>query len=549
MSCNVTIAPARFPADLDEIRRLLAGYARELGIDLSFQGFAEEMAGLPGSYTPPGGCLLVAREARDDHPIGLVAVHPLGNGVCEMKRMVVAPEHRGRGIGRQLAEAAVAAAIEAGHVAMRLDTLGRLRPALELYRSMGFVEIPAYRDNPHRDAVYLELELRGEPRSRAKRAPTGRPAPMKMELALTHRCNLDCSYCYAGPKSDRAMTLETACKALDLAFSHPHDQVRIAPFGGEPLLEMALVDAIAEEARQRAVQTGKQVRFTMTTNGTLLTEENLDPLERHRFRLVVSLDGDQPAHDAARRFADGSSSWQATVDGLCRARDRLGTRRTLSVVHPGNVERMGETFDFLTSLGVNQMSFAIDYHARWTEEDVAALRAGFEAATDRAIERFRAGEDVIMRPLHGKISRRLKRGLVLGTRCRFGRGELAVAPSGRLYPCERLIGPDGPEQRQLAIGDVDRGIDLARVTALRTCGNQPPGDCLRCAVMEQCMWWCGCVNHALTGRVDQVGGLLCQTEQIVIAAADRLASTLHAERNGPFMAHYYHDEASRYGLL
>ncbi len=366
-----------------------------------------------------------------------------------------------------------------------------------------------------------------------------RVAPMKMELALTHRCNLRCAYCYAGAKSDRTMSLETARKALDLAFEYPHEHVRIAPFGGEPLLEAALLDAIATEAGQRAERAGKKVRFTMTTNGTMLTDENLEMLRGHGFRIVVSLDGDREAHDAARRFADGSSSFDAVVAGLERARGVLGTRRTLSVVHPGNVRRLTASFDFLVSLGVNQLSLAIDYSADWSDEDLAALREGFEAVTDRVIALYRRGEGVVVRPLHGKIRRRIRGDLLPTTRCRFGLGEFAVAPSGRLYPCERLIGADGPQERELSIGHVDQGVDLPEVHTLRGCKNRRREECDECSVSDQCMWWCGCVNHVLTGRIDGVSGTLCETEQIAIAAADRLASTLVSERNATFLGTYY----------
>jgi uncharacterized protein len=366
-----------------------------------------------------------------------------------------------------------------------------------------------------------------------------RLAPMKMELALTHRCNLRCAYCYAGAKSERTMSLETVHKALDLAFDHPHEQVRIAPFGGEPLLEAALVDKVATEAKLRAERTGKKVRFTMTTNGTLLTDENLEMLARHGFRITVSLDGDREAHDAARIFADGTSSWEAVVAGLERAREHLGTRRTLSVVHPGNVRRIGESFECLVSLGVNQLSLSIDYSASWSDEDLEALRDGFEGITDRVIARHRQGAGIVVRPLHGKIRRRIRGDLLPTTRCRFGLGEFAVAPSGRLYPCERLIGADGPTERLLAIGHVDQGVDLPGVHTLRGCKNRRREECDSCSVSDQCMWWCGCVNHELTGRIDGVSGTLCETEQIAIAAADRLAATLAGERNEAFLGTYY----------
>jgi ribosomal protein S18 acetylase RimI-like enzyme len=139
--------------DVELVRTLFREYGESLGVDLSFQGFDEELAALPGGYD----ALLVAR--IDDRPVGCVGVRPIDPAVCEMKRLYVRPEGRGAGLGRALALAAIERGRGLGYERMRLDTLPTMGAAQELYRTLGFVEIPPYRHNPIAGSRFLELEL------------------------------------------------------------------------------------------------------------------------------------------------------------------------------------------------------------------------------------------------------------------------------------------------------------------------------------------------------------------------------------------------------
>lgn len=117
---------ASFPTDLPTITRLFRAYAASLPIDLGYQGFDGELASLPGKYASPAGALLIARDAFGV-ALGCVAMRPLDEpGVCEMKRLYVAPAGRGQGLGKQLALAIIEAARAAGHREMRLDTLAHM---------------------------------------------------------------------------------------------------------------------------------------------------------------------------------------------------------------------------------------------------------------------------------------------------------------------------------------------------------------------------------------------------------------------------------------
>jgi len=144
-------------AERDDVRALLREYAASLAFELDFQDFDRELAELPGAYAPPRGALLVARV--DDRPAGCVALRPLADDICEMKRLFVQPSARGLGLGRRLATAVVAEARRLGYARMRLDTTPGMESAQALYAELGFVEIPPYTHNPVQGTRFLELEI------------------------------------------------------------------------------------------------------------------------------------------------------------------------------------------------------------------------------------------------------------------------------------------------------------------------------------------------------------------------------------------------------
>jgi carbonic anhydrase len=144
---------------LEHVRQFFRNYAGWLGVDLSYQNFDQEMASLPGAYAAPQGRLFYAE--LDGRPVGCVGVRPLNDsdGVCEMKRLYVAPEERRQGIGAALALAAIKAAKEIGYRKLIIDTLPNMRMAVKLYRELGFTEAPNYYQTPVEGTMFLALDL------------------------------------------------------------------------------------------------------------------------------------------------------------------------------------------------------------------------------------------------------------------------------------------------------------------------------------------------------------------------------------------------------
>ena len=153
------IKPARGDADIAAAAQLLRAYAASLDVDLAYQGFEAELAGLPGAYQPPGGELLVAR-AADGALGGCVALRPMREPeAAEMKRLYVTPGARGTGLGRALAEAIIDCAAHLGYRSICLDTLPSMTDAIRLYRVLGFETTAPYYATPVAGTVFLRRHL------------------------------------------------------------------------------------------------------------------------------------------------------------------------------------------------------------------------------------------------------------------------------------------------------------------------------------------------------------------------------------------------------
>lgn len=167
--------------ELAEAQAIFREYAMSLKIDLCFQNFEQELAGLPGDYAEPRGALLLALvetsatqapsaapslvrpDGRSLQVAGCCALRPLDTvdyaNAAEMKRLYVRPGFRGLGLGRQLVEAVLDAARGAGYACVLLDTLDDMESARALYEDLGFVEVPPYYHNPIAGSHYLKVEL------------------------------------------------------------------------------------------------------------------------------------------------------------------------------------------------------------------------------------------------------------------------------------------------------------------------------------------------------------------------------------------------------
>ena len=327
-----------------------------------------------------------------------------------------------------------------------------------------------------------------------------------LTLVVNHACNLRCTYCYTGAKFSSPMPFKTGVTAISRAFGSlaAGGKLNLGFFGGEPLLEAGLITRWMRFARAEAMKAGKSVVFSVTTNGTIGGAEAWGVMMADDLELAVSFDGSSVIHDRHRQDARGNGTSAIVEATLRKLVDAERAFQTAIVVRPDNLEEMAGGVESLQAMGIRHMNLSLDLWSKWTAADGKRL----EQLVRQLAQLWRQWlPNVSINWFDAKAGElaRLPRS-ESAVRCGFGAGEIAVAPSGRLYPCERLVGEDRPGQALVLPGNANSGDDfLDRPTDEFTrCAP-----CSKCALAFACDTGCRCSNYIRTGDVNRPDGLLC----------------------------------------
>jgi len=294
------------------------------------------------------------------------------------------------------------------------------------------------------------------------------PPLRALSLAVAQRCNLGCTYCYAQQGSfgdvPKSMPLATALKAVDLLFAEANagDRVNLAFLGGEPLINRRVIRAATEQAQRKAEETRTTVTFSITTNGTLVKEEDSDFFEQHGFAVTISLDGGQAEHDKLRPFAGGRGSYQhilGRVAPLLARQHRMQVSARVTVT-PVNLDLAGTLDEFIKlgfhSVGFSPMLSSPTGKGELDHRHLALMLDQMVSCGEKFVDKFIAGERY---PFTNMVNamREIHRGTHRPYPCGAGAGYMGVSATGDLSACHRFVGDDSGE-----MGNIEEGIDRDR---------------------------------------------------------------------------------------
>ena len=336
-------------------------------------------------------------------------------------------------------------------------------------------------------------------------------------LHVAHTCNLNCSYCFASQgkyQGDRAlMSFEVGKQAFDFlsATSGSRRNLEVDFFGGEPLMNWEVVKRLVAYAREQEKLHDKNFRFTLTTNGMLLSDEVDDFLNREMSNVVLSLDGRKEIHDHLRKDYAGHGSYDAIVPKFKRLVEKRGGQNYYmrgTFTH-NNVDFTNDIFH-MADLGFTELSMEpvvcapTDPYAL-TEEDLPELFRQYELLAEEMIRRKKAGNGFVF--YHYMLD--LKNGPCIYKRitgCGSGTEYMAVTPWGELFPCHQFVGDP-----KYSLGNIWDGVtNLAVQEEFRHCNAYARPECRDCWAKLYCSGGCAANAYHATGKISGVYEYGCE---------------------------------------
>ncbi len=330
-----------------------------------------------------------------------------------------------------------------------------------------------------------------------------------LSLVLNHDCNMLCTYCYTGAKFNRPMREEVAQRAVDRAVASiaPGGELRLEFSGGEPLLDAPLVATLLEYARYRCRTGDVHLTVHLSTNGTVAASSAWALMTGGDLELGISHDGLPAVHNRHRRMSDGGPSSSLVLRTVRRLVAEGVSFQVEMVVRPDDVEFLSAGIVFLASLGVRGIAPRLDLWSCWTKAHLQSLehaivdcaRIWREMWPDLWITWF---DERAMR-ISGAVPDRQAPEL--------REGEIAVSPSGGLYPCARLVREDRDDDPARLPGDVFAGDDFVGVEEGRL---ECPFECSRCGIRPMCAAESACTRYMRSGDSGRPDELLCTFSRV-----------------------------------
>lgn len=346
-------------------------------------------------------------------------------------------------------------------------------------------------------------------------------------LNIIHACNLRCKYCFAdegeynGHKGK--MSLETAKKAIDYVVkrSGPRKNIEIDLFGGEPTMMMDTIKEIIAYARENEAKWNKRIRFTMTTNATLLTDEMMDYMDKELENIILSIDGRKEVNDKVRIRFDGKGSYDQILPNI----KKMVAKRDKNKAHTVRGTFTRENLDFyedvkmmvdegFREISIEPVVLEDGHPLALRKEDLPKIFESYDKLYDELVQKKAEGKEFNF--YHFKVD--LNGGPCVYKRisgCGAGFEYVAITPQGEVYPCHQFVGKE--EYKLGSIYDDSYNADLGMSFKKAHIYNKPK--CRNCWARFYCSGGCQANNIAFNNDINNPYDIGCQMQKKRIECA------------------------------
>jgi uncharacterized protein len=346
-------------------------------------------------------------------------------------------------------------------------------------------------------------------------------------LNIIHDCNLKCKYCFADEGEyngcRKTMSAQTGKDAIDFVIknSGKRKNIEVDLFGGEPLMAFDIIKEIVDYGREQEKNHNKNIRFTMTTNSTLLNDEIMDYLDKNMGNIILSIDGRKEVNDKVRIRFDGSGTYESILPKIKKMVDIRDKSKTYYVRGTFTSENTDffEDVKHMVELGFDEVSIEPvvlpdEHELALSEEDLPTIFAQYDKLYEYMIEKYEAGKP--FKFYHFNVD--LQGGPCIYKRisgCGAGHEYVAVTPDGEIYPCHQFVG-----NKDFLMGDIYKGIkDFSIVQNLKDAHIYNKPTCKNCWARFYCSGGCQANNFNFNGDVHVPYELGCKMQKKRIECA------------------------------
>jgi len=342
------------------------------------------------------------------------------------------------------------------------------------------------------------------------------------------------------------MTEDVAFRTIDYIAENYPVNTGIIFFGGEPLLKKQLIkDTISYAESFRKKDCNVYFHYKVTTNGILLDEDFLKFASSTGLQVSISMDGNEKAHNTHRKFNNGEQTFDIVLEKARMLLKFQPYAKVLITISPETLKYYADSVEFLIDIGFRYIIASLDYSGNWSSKDIAELKKQYLKLASLYEKLTLEEKKFYFSPFEMKLASHIRQDNLECYQCHFGKKQISVAHDGNIYPCVQFV-KDGTSNKKYSIGNIYKGIEKPKQENLYNLSKSVSKVCTGCDYNQRCNNKCSCLNWQLTGELNDVAPLVCETERILIPVVDSLGEKLFRKGAPMFIQKHYN---SVYPLL